>query len=98
MSTYRPPDANAKVSCAPTIFDEGLVYFGRREQTRTSMRVERYEINRRIVVLKNQVQSRRLIFEHTLHNAGLVTSIVSAQALAVACAVSAHSIFYEELR
>ena len=41
-------DADAKVGCAPTIFDEGLVDFGRGEQARTSMSVERYEINRRI--------------------------------------------------
>jgi hypothetical protein len=58
-----------KIGCPPTIFDEGLMYFGPGEQTRTSMSVERYEINRRIGALKNQIQSRRLIFEHALHSA-----------------------------
>jgi len=51
--------ADAKIGCPPTIFDEGLMYFGPGEQTRTSMSVERYEINRRIGALKNQIQSRR---------------------------------------
>ncbi len=60
-------DSDAKVSRAPTIFGKGLVHFGRSEQARTSMSVERYEINRRIGALKNQIQSRRFIFEHTLH-------------------------------
>jgi len=73
-------DADAKVGCAPTIFDEGLVDFGRGEQARTSMSVERYEINRRIGALKNQIQSRRLIFEHTLHSAPLYPAVPSAQA------------------
>ena len=62
-------NADAKVGCALTIFDEGLVHFGRSEQAGASMCVERYEINRRIGALKNQLQSRRLIFEHTLHSA-----------------------------
>jgi len=62
-------DADAKIGCTPTIFDEGPMHFGPREQTRTSMSVERYEINRRIGALENQIQSRRLIFEHTLHSA-----------------------------
>jgi len=69
------PNTNAKVGCAPTIFDEGLVHFGRGEQTRTSMRVERYEINRRIGALRNQIQSRRLIFEQTLHSARLYPAV-----------------------
>src|SRR5882762_2627711 len=38
-------DADAKVGCTPTIFDEALVYFGPGEQTRTSMSVELYEKN-----------------------------------------------------
>ncbi len=41
-------DADAKVGCAPTIFDEALVQFGRGEQARPRVRVERYKINRRI--------------------------------------------------
>jgi hypothetical protein len=68
MSTYRP-NTDAKLACAPTIFDESLVPFGRGEQGGASMRVERYEIHRRIGALKNQIQSRRLIFEHALHRA-----------------------------
>ena len=62
-------DADAKIGCAPTIFDEGLVHFGRGEHRAASMYVERYEIHRCTGALKNQVQSRRLIFEHALHSA-----------------------------
>jgi hypothetical protein len=39
------------------------------------MRVERYEIHRRIVALKNQIQSQWLIFEHTLHRARLYPAV-----------------------
>jgi hypothetical protein len=34
-------DADAKIGCAPTIFDEAVMYFGPGEQTRTRMSVER---------------------------------------------------------
>ena len=66
---YVSADAGAKLDCAPAIFDEGRVHFGRGEQTGASMSVERYEIHRRIGALKDQIQSRRLIFEHALHSA-----------------------------
>jgi len=62
-------DADAKLGCAPTIFDEGLVHFGRGEQARPRVRVERYKVDRRMGALKNQVQSPRLIFEHALYSA-----------------------------
>jgi len=55
------PDTDAKFACAPAIFDEGLVHSGRGEQGGASVSIERYKVDRRIGVLKNQIQSRRLI-------------------------------------
>ena len=46
-------DADVKVGCATTVFDEGLVHFGRGEQARASMSVERDEVDRRVGPLKN---------------------------------------------
>jgi hypothetical protein len=47
------PDTDAKVGCAPAISNERLVHFGRGEQARTSMSVERYKVNRHIGSLKD---------------------------------------------
>jgi hypothetical protein len=59
--------ADAKVSCPATISDERVMYIRVREQARTRVSVECYKIYRGIDPLKNQVQSWRLVFEHTLH-------------------------------
>jgi hypothetical protein len=60
-------DADAKISCAPTIRDKGFVYFGFREQPRTRVSIECDEVDRCIGALKEQIQSRGLIFENTAH-------------------------------
>ena len=59
-----------------------------------SVRVERYEINRRIGALKNQIQSRRLIFEHTLHAESFYAPLLCRQALPVACAVPSACLMF----
>src|SRR5438034_5183511 len=61
-------DADAKISCAPTIRDQGFVYFEFREQPRTSVSIECDKVNRRIEALEDQRQSWRFIFEHSLHS------------------------------
>ncbi len=61
-------NADAKVSCAPAIFDKRFLYFVVREQARARVSIECYEVNRRIGALEDQIQSWRLAFEHTLHS------------------------------
>jgi len=64
---YIPPNADAKVSCPPAIFDEGFVYLGFREQARSSVSIKCYKVDRRIEALEEQIQSWGLVFEHALH-------------------------------
>ena len=54
------PNADAKISCAPTIRDKGFVYFGFREQPRTRVSIECDKVNRYVGALKEQIQSRGL--------------------------------------
>ena len=61
------PNTNAKVSCASAVPDETRVYGGIGEQVCTSVSIERYEVDRRVGALKEQIQSRRLIFEDAAH-------------------------------
>jgi hypothetical protein len=62
-----PPYADAKANCASTIIDEGCVYFGCREDAGASVGIKRYEINRSVEALEDQIQSWRLILEHATH-------------------------------
>ena len=61
------PNADAKVSCATAVSDETRVYYGIGEQVCTSVSIECYEVDRCVGALKEQIQSRRLIFEHAAH-------------------------------
>ena len=61
-------NANTKVSDAAAVFDEGGMYLRCREQAGPNMGVERYEIDRRVEALEDQMQSWRLTFEHALHS------------------------------
>ena len=61
------PNANAKVSCATAVSDEPRVYCGIGEQICTSVSIECYKVDRCVAALKEQIQSRRLIFEHAAH-------------------------------
>src|SRR5712664_2103155 len=82
------PDADSKISCTLAISDNSFVYFVPREQARASVRIECYEIEWRIGTLEDQIQSWRLILEHSLHETCLARSNRSIQAPdAVACAV-----------
>jgi len=93
-------DADAKIGCAPTIFDEGLMYFGPGEQTRTSMSVERYKINRRIGALKNQIPIAATYLgtpasQRTLYPA--LNPALKLECCSVRCPQRIRS-FHEELR
>ena len=61
-------NANTKVSGAAAVFDEGGMYLRCREQAGPNMGVERYEIDRRVEALEDQMQSWRLTFERALHS------------------------------
>ena len=62
-----PPDAHSKVSCASAISQKCFVHFGLRKQRGADVSVECYKVNWRIEALKDQIQSRRLILEDSLH-------------------------------
>jgi hypothetical protein len=68
------PDADSKISCTLAISDNSFVYFVPREQARASVRIECYEIEWRIGTLEDQIQSWRLILEHSLHETCLARS------------------------
>jgi len=61
------PHANAKVSCAPAIFDKGFVQFGCRQQACASVSIKCYKVDWRSRALEKQIQSSRLIFKDSLH-------------------------------
>jgi hypothetical protein len=64
---YIAPNADTKVRGAAAIFDEDGMYLARREEAGPNMGIKRYEINRRVEALEDQVQSSRLTFERSLH-------------------------------
>jgi hypothetical protein len=63
-----PPDADTETGCPAAICDENFVYFGICKEIDASVSIERYEINRRVEALEDEIQPWRPTFEYTLHD------------------------------